>query len=47
MASADLFLPELKKMIEAKVVKTPGKTKILKSKLGLDAGAIGAALLIN
>jgi Transcriptional regulator/sugar kinase len=45
MASADLFLPELKKMIEAKVVKTPGKTKILKSKLGLDAGAIGAALL--
>ncbi|HTX87166.1 MAG TPA: ROK family protein [Candidatus Nanoarchaeia archaeon] len=47
MASADLFLPELKKTIAEKVVKTQGKTKILKSKLGLDAGAIGAALLIN
>ncbi len=46
MASADLFLPELKKTIDEKVVKTQGKTKILKSKLGLDAGAIGAALLI-
>jgi glucokinase len=47
MASADLFLPELKKTIDEKVVKTQGKTKILKSKLGLEAGAIGAALLIN
>ncbi|MDD5528038.1 MAG: ROK family protein [Patescibacteria group bacterium] len=47
MASADLFLPELKKTIDEKVVKTSGKTKILKSKLGLEAGAIGAALLIN
>ena len=47
MASADLFLPELKKTVEEKVVKTQGKTKILKSKLGLEAGAIGAALLIS
>jgi glucokinase len=47
MASADLFLPSLKKTIEEKVVKTSSKTKILKSKLGLEAGAIGAALLIN
>jgi glucokinase len=46
MASADLFLPELKKTLEKKVVKTATKTKILKSKLGLDAGAIGAALLV-
>jgi glucokinase len=46
MESADLFLPELKKTIDEKVVKTQGKTKILKSKLGLEAGAIGAALLI-
>jgi glucokinase len=46
MESADLFLPELKKTIEEKVVKTQGKTKILKSKLGLEAGAIGAALLV-
>jgi glucokinase len=47
MASADLFLPAMKKTIEEKVVKTQSKTKILKSKLGLEAGAIGAALLIN
>jgi glucokinase len=47
MASADLFLPELKKTVEEKVVKTQSKTKILKSKLGLEAGAIGAALLIS
>jgi glucokinase len=47
MASADLFLPELKKTIEEKIVKTQSKVKILKSKLGLDAGAIGASLLIN
>jgi len=47
MESADLFLPELKKTLDEKVVKTSSKTKILKSKLGLDAGAIGAALLIN
>jgi glucokinase len=47
MASADLFLSELKKTIEEKVVKTSGKTKILKSKFGPEAGAIGAALLIN
>jgi glucokinase len=46
MESSDLFLPELKKTVEEKVVKTHRKTKILKSKLGLDAGAIGAALLI-
>jgi glucokinase len=46
MASADLFLPALKKTVEEKVVKTQGKTKILKSKLGLEAGAIGAAFLI-
>lgn len=47
MESADLFLPELKKTIEEKVVKMNSKTKILKSKLGLDAGAIGASLLIK
>jgi glucokinase len=46
MESSDLFFPELKKTVEEKVVKTHRKTKILKSKLGLDAGAIGAALLI-
>ena len=47
MESADLFLPELKKTIEEKVVKSTGKTKIIKGSLGLEAGAIGAALLIN
>jgi glucokinase len=47
MASADLFLPALKKTIDEKIIKSgAGKIKILKSKLGLDAGAIGAALLI-
>jgi glucokinase len=46
MESSDLFLSELKKTIDEKVVKTQGKTKILKSRLGLEAGAIGAALLI-
>jgi glucokinase len=47
MASADLFLPELKKTIEEKIVKTQGKTRILKSKFGPEAGAIGAALLFK
>lgn len=48
MASADLFLPALKKTIDEKAVKpSSGKIKILKSKLGTEAGAIGAALLIN
>lgn len=48
MASADLFLPALKKIIDEKSIKSSaGKIKILKSKLGTEAGAIGAALLIN
>jgi glucokinase len=46
MASADLFLSELKKTVEEKVVKTSSKVKIIKSKFGPEAGAIGAALLI-
>lgn len=48
MASADLFLPALKKILDEKNIKSgAGKIKILKSKLGMEAGAIGAALLIN
>jgi glucokinase len=47
MKSADLFLPTLKKTIEEKIIKTTaGKIKILESKIGTEAGAIGAALLI-
>jgi len=48
MESSDLFLSALKKTIDEKIIKTSGsKTKILKGKLGLEAGAIGAALLIS
>jgi glucokinase len=48
MASSDLFLPILKKTLEEKIVKgSAGKIKIIKGSLGLEAGAIGAALLIN
>jgi glucokinase len=47
MESADLFLPTIKKTIEENIVKTTaGKIKVIKSKLGTEAGAIGAALLI-
>jgi glucokinase len=46
MESADLFLPELKKTLEETVPESRN-IKLLKSKLGQEAGAIGAALLIE
>ncbi len=46
MESADLFLPELKKTLEEVVPESRG-IKLIKSGLGQEAGAIGAALLIS
>ncbi|MBD3248287.1 ROK family protein [Candidatus Falkowbacteria bacterium] len=47
--SSDLFFPEMKKEM-TKYIMSPiaaSKVKLLKGKLGNDAGAIGAALLVN
>lgn len=45
--SSDLFLPKIKKTMRNYIMNPESKKiKILKSKLGQDAGAIGAALLI-
>jgi glucokinase len=46
--SSDLFFPQIKKSM-SEYISNPNskKTKIVKSKLGEDAGSIGAALLIN
>jgi predicted NBD/HSP70 family sugar kinase len=44
--SADLFMPELKKTLEDVVPQGRG-IKLLMSKLGTEAGAVGAALLID
>ncbi len=46
--SSDLFLSRTKKIMRQYIVSPKAKTiKIIKSKLGPDAGAIGAALLVN
>jgi glucokinase len=46
--SSDLFLPAVKKNLEERMPNASlRKVKILKSNLGNEAGAIGAALLIN
>ena len=48
MESAELFLPIIKKTLEEKMPDASmKKIKLLKAKLGNEAGAIGAALLIN
>jgi len=48
MESSELFLPTLKKTLEERMPNASlKKIKLLKTKLGNDAGAIGAALLIN
>lgn len=44
--SADLFLPDMKKTLE-ETVPAARDIKIMKSKLGQEAGAIGAALMIK
>lgn len=46
--SSDLFFPKIKKIMRAYIMHPEAKKiKILKGKLGQDAGAIGAALLIS
>ena len=46
--SSDLFLPKIKKTMREHIFSPEAKKiKILKSKLGENAGAIGAALLIS
>lgn len=49
MESADLFLSSAQKTMKKYICFTPSskKVKVLKSKLGQDAGAIGAALLVK
>ena len=48
MESAELFLPAIKKIIEEKLIVAAGrKIKIIKGRLGAEAGALGAALLIK
>ena len=49
MQSSDLFLPELKKTMKENIdsAEAAKKVKVLKSKLGANAGAIGAALLVD
>ena len=44
--SSDLFLPDLKKTLED-AVPAAKDIKVMKGKLGQEAGAIGAALLIK
>ncbi len=48
MESANLFLPELKKTMKAHIQSSESakKIKVMKAKLGQQAGAIGAALLV-
>lgn len=48
MESESLFLPKIKKTMQEYIINTKSKkTKIIKARLGTDAGAIGAALLVN
>ena len=48
MESADFFLPTLKKTLDEHMPSASlKKVKLLKTKLGNEAGAIGAALLVN
>ena len=48
MESSDLFLSNIKKTMKENIISSEAKKiKVVKSKLGEQAGAIGAALLVK
>jgi len=48
VGASDLFLSEIKKLMKKYIMSQDAKSiKIIKSKLGKNAGAIGAALLFD